>query len=91
MSIFQVLNVARRVCPSASPRTTALTNSFRYQFLLRRHASFYNADVAGLTEEEAEVNILEYGCDNSLTVDLCSSVTQSLSSQRKKSPHALQR
>jgi hypothetical protein len=61
MASLRALKLARVGCAHGSfavnfGRST-VTNNFNYQ---RRHASFYNSDVAGLTEEEAEVRILNH-------------------------------
>jgi len=54
MAALRALNLARasrRGFPSTSSAKTTMTNAFQQ----RRLASFYNADVAGLSEDEAEV------------------------------------
>lgn len=52
---LRVFNIARRACLLASSRRNPVTKSRFRPELLSRNASFYNADVAGLTDEEAEV------------------------------------
>ena len=46
--------VTKHFCSRTTLQRAALTNFQRHR-QPKRHASFYNVDVAGLTEEEAEV------------------------------------
>lgn len=62
MASLRALHVARgassRVSGFRAPtRLTSAGTRFVQQVQQRRNASFYNTDVAGLTEEEAEVRI----------------------------------
>lgn len=59
MASFGILNAARatrHLCSPASLQRAALINLPRHQHP-KRHVSFYNVDVAGLTEEETEVSL----------------------------------
>lgn len=59
MASLRALNLTRASrygFPSTSYGRASIANPFKQQ---RRLASFYNADVAGLTEDEAEVFYLE--------------------------------
>lgn len=47
-----LIQTSRRTCLSKYSKVTFAVNSFNSP---RRNASFYNTDIAGLTEDEAEV------------------------------------